>query len=306
MTEQKRQITLPDRSVLRLSGPDSRELLQGLVSNDIERLRADHPLYAALLTPQGKFLADFFIVLDVVEGRENILLDCESGRAADLLRRLTMYKMRADVTISDDSDAWSVHALLGGKPDGIELEGSIIFADPRLEALGYRAILPATDTAGILTQAGYETAPIGDYEKLRIAHGIPDGSRDIAVEKNFLLEARLDALNGISFTKGCYVGQELTARTKHRGAVRKMLYPVTIEGLSPEGPAPDNPPHINTVIMMDDKEAGEMRSSCGNHGIALLRTEFADRALAGDGVLTCGEARLIPAEPDWAKEEVPA
>ena len=156
----------------------------------------------------------------------------------------------------------------------------VLFVDPRLAALGARGYLPAE-------MLPVETGSRADYDRLRISLGVPDGSRDLPVERAILLENGFDELNAIDWDKGCYMGQELTARTRYRGLVRKRLMPVTIEGPAPEFGAP---------LLLGDKEAGEMRSASGDIGLALVRLEA-----LGQGALTSGASRLTPAKPDWAK-----
>ena len=198
-------LELIDRGVIRLSGKDSKDLLQGLITNDIERLNDDPALYAAILTPQGKYLFDFFITGD----GDDLLLDCEASRLADLTRRLMMYRLRAEVEISDISDSNKVYALWDSDQG---------YPDPRHASMGRRLIAENAPQGDALTR---ET-----YEAKRLELGLPDASRDIAVDKNFILEANFKELNGVSFIKGCYVGQELTARMNHRTTVKKRLLPM--------------------------------------------------------------------------------
>jgi folate-binding protein YgfZ len=275
-----------DRAVIALSGADRQSFLQGLVSNDVARATAERAIYAAFLTPQGKYLHDIFIAA----AGERLLIDCEAQRRADLLRRLSMYKLRAKVVLGNADDlavglhfgGGALEALaLTAEPGSARVEGEgAVFVDPRLAALGARAILsPARFPA--------ENAKPVDYDQLRLSLGVPDGSRDLPVEKAILLENGFDELNGIDWNKGCYMGQELTARTRYRGLVRKRLMPVTIEG---PAPAPGTP------LLLGDKEAGEMRSAAGEIGLALVRLEA-----LGQGVLVAGSAKLSPRKPDWAK-----
>lgn len=289
---------LANRGVIGVAGEDGRRFLQGLISNDVNKVQPDRAIYATLLTPQGKFLHDFF----VVQWQEMLLLDCEGGRAGDLLRRLGLYKLRAKIALSDMSASFRVAALLGpaaGKRLGLAAEpgrakafaNGLAFCDPRLAALGFRIILPAETAVPTLDQAGFRAAPAEAYERLRLSQGVPDGSRDLPVETAFLLEHNIEELNGIDFGKGCYVGQELTARTKHRGLVRKRLFRVAVEGPLP-------PP--GTPILMGTTEVGEMRSGLDHVAVALIRIEAVD-APANQGSLRAGEARLTPMRPEWAK-----
>jgi folate-binding protein YgfZ len=279
-------IALEDRGLLAVSGPDARSFLQPLVSNDIEKVSAATAIYATLLTPQGKFLHDFFICAI----GDTLLFDCEAARIDDLQRRLTFYRLRADAKIENWSECYRVFALIGaGSPP---VAGGVVYADPRLGAMGARAILPRDGAVAALEAAGLTAAPAEDYERLRLAHGLPDGSRDIQVEKGFLLENGIDDLHGVDFEKGCYIGQELTARTKHRATIRKRLLRVDIDGPLPPPGAP---------IMLGDKQAGEMRSGLDRTGLALLRLEMIDQAASTGEPLTCADATLTPVKPDWAR-----
>lgn len=256
-------VRLPNRGLLRVSGEQAEEFLQNLVSNDVSKAGMGRAVYATLLTPQGKFLHDFFVVRD----RNGFLLDCEADRLDDLKRRLTMYKLRAKVDLADETDRWLVYAVLGGA-----MEAELLFDDPRHPDLGQRAIVRASEPVG-----GTE-APFEAWDTRRIALGIPDGSRDIEIEKSFLLEHRMDEFNAIDFKKGCYVGQELTARTKYRGNVRKRLTRVAVEGALP--PA-------GTPVLADGIEVGTLRSGLGSQALAVLRIE------RPEGVLEAGDATLI-------------
>jgi tRNA-modifying protein YgfZ len=292
-------IVLADRGVLALRGADVRRFLQGLISNDIERIRPDQALYAALLTPQGKFLFDFFIV----QQGEELLLETELARVGDLQRRLMMYRLRSKVEIEDVSEGFAVAALIGeGVPLMLDLPArpgacralghGLAFVDPRLVLMGVRALLPAQDAALALAQLRLDETPRAAYERLRLSLGMPDGSRDLIVEKATLLESGFEELNGVDFGKGCFVGQELTARMKFRGLVRKRLLPVTFDGAAP---AP------GTIIRLGEREAGEMRSSSDGHGLALLRLEHVAKAKESGAPLIAGGTEIVPVPPDWAK-----
>jgi folate-binding protein YgfZ len=289
-----RFVLLQDRGVLTVSGPDRRPFLQGLVSNDIERVTRDTAYYAALLTAQGKYLHDFVMV----EVGESIWLETEAARLGDLKRRLSIYRLRAKVSLEEQPDL-AVAAVFGegalaalGLSDTLGaarvLGSGIALVDPRLTALGARAIL-ARDRAGcVFADLGLAEAEFETYDRLRLSLGIPDGSRDLVPEKSILLEAGFDELNGIDWQKGCYVGQELTARTKYRGLIRKRLMPVEIRG-----PAPTP----GTVVTAGGREVGEMRSSCEELGLALLRVE---PVLQGRK-LEAGAANLAPMTPAWMR-----
>ncbi len=285
---------LDSRALLAVSGEEAVAFLQGLVSNDVERAAKGTPVHAALLTAQGKFLHEFFVV-----PRDGaLLLDVEAARRDDLKRRLTLYRLRAKVQIAN-ADAHAVWALWGdGACARLGLQGrtlaaldggGIAYADPRLEALGARAILPVGASPASL---GFAETNAEDYDRWRLAHGVPDGSRDLEIEKAILLESNFEELNGIDFAKGCYVGQELTARTKYRGLVKKRLFPVAIEG---------TPPAPGTPVTVDGQDAGTMRSASGGRGLALLRIDAVRDAMAGKAALDAAGTRLTPETPAWMR-----
>jgi folate-binding protein YgfZ len=286
---ESRFAVLDARGILAVAGPDRAAFLQGLVSNDTARVSGERALYAALLTAQGKYLHDFIMA----EVGDAIWLDCEAARLADLKRRLWMYRLRAKVTLDERPDL-AVAAVFGGAPLGLPDEpGSarpfgdgVVLVDPRLAASGARVILPRERIRPELTEAGAKETDFAEYDRLRLSLGIPDGSRDLVLDKSILLEAGFDELNGVDWDKGCYIGQELTARTKYRGLIKKRLFPVRIDGPSPEPGA---------IVTQDGHEAGEMRSSCDGLGLALLRLE----AIAKGGKLEAGETSLVPMQPDW-------
>jgi len=282
------------RGAVAISGDDRSDFLQGLVSNDVRRVTAEHVVYAALLTPQGRFLHDFFIAAI----GDTLYIDCEAQRRGDLRRRLSIYRLRSKVILTDATVEFAVALLYG--PDLRERfglndepgaakpwEGGVVYVDPRLPALGARAILPRARATEMLARAGLVPGNAADYDRLRLSLGVPDGSRDLPVEKAILLENGFDELHGIDWQKGCYMGQELTARTKYRGLVRKRLLPVEVDGPLP---APGTP------VMAGAKEAGEMRSGIDGLGLALLRLEHLDDV---EG-LHCGNSRLKPHKPAWA------
>lgn len=286
-------VPLDDRGVVSVDGPEASPFLQGLISNDIERVTEAHSIYAALLTPQGKFLHDFF----VLRQGDGYLLDCEGPRVGDLGGRLVAYRLRADIELADATEDYRVVALFGGGDDGgafdlapgegstAPCEGGTVMRDPRGAALGLRAVLPRGADLAALEQAGFARGSAADYERHRIAHGAPDGSRDMEVGRATLMECGFEALNGVDFEKGCYVGQELTARTKHRGLVRRHLAVVTLDGpLPPAG----------TPIVAGEREVGEIRSGLDDTALAVLRLERIAAATEAGTPLTAGETRVIP------------
>jgi folate-binding protein YgfZ len=290
---------LDDRGVLEVSGADRGTFLQGLVSNDVQKLGPQRALYAAFLTPQGKYLHDFFLV----EQGEVIRIEGEQARLPDLLRRLSMFKLRAKVALADASERFAVVAAFGGDAAarlGLPADlgaaapfgDGIAYVDPRLAGLGARLILPRAAGTRTLDDAGLTRAEPVDYDRLRLSLGVPDGSRDLPIEKAILLEAGFDELNGIDWDKGCYMGQELTARTKYRGLIRKRLMPVKVEGPLPES---------GTVVKLGDQDAGEIRSGRGDRALAMLRLEAVSEAAKIGAPLIAGAARVTPTKPDWAR-----
>jgi len=291
-------LNLEDRGVIALEGVDAREFLQGLVSNDVTRATAESAVWAALLTPQGKFLHEFFIT----ELNGVLLLDCEAAGLDALKKKLSMFKLRSKVDVRDASDDFIVAAAFGGgalealgladsQGAAIAFGGGVAFTEPRHIEAGARAILPKNGTGdaavAALKDAGLTEGAREDYDSLRISLGLPDGSRDMIPEKAILLENGFDELHGVDWDKGCYMGQELTARTKYRGLIKKRLMPVAIEGPAPEA---------GTPLMLGDKEAGEMRSHSGKLGLALVRLEHLE---GGVPALTAGDATLTPRPPEW-------
>lgn len=258
---------LPARAVLAIAGEDRVDFLQGLVSNDVAAAQPGHAVWAALLTPQGKWLADFFIFSD----GERLLLDCERAQMPMLQQRLSRYRLRSRVSLSEA--ALAVFVAWDGEPD----PAGIIARDPRLPEAGWRML-----TAGPLAANASED----DWDYHRLALGLPDGTRDLEAEKSVLLEAGFDELNGVSWSKGCYMGQELTARTKYRGLVKRRLVPVRIDGAIP---SPGSP------LLSAGREVGTMRSAREQLGMAVVRLD----ALAS--TLTCDTTRVTPTVPGWMR-----
>jgi hypothetical protein len=282
---------LPHRSVIAVGGEDRAEFLQGLISNDTTKVAPGRAIWAALLTPQGRFLNDMFVA-DGGDG--TLLIETERERATALAKKLALYKLRSRVTVEDRGTAMEVAVAFGPGADELApLRGATAFVDPRLGELGVRVLAPAGRAAALLAARGSERVPAEAYERLRLSLGVPDGSRDLRPEKALLLESGFDELNGVDWQKGCYMGQELTARTKYRGLVRKRLLPVKVEGPLP---APGSP------IEHDGQEVGEIRSGAGDRALALLRLE----AVRAAGELTSGPSRIWPEIPAWMRLPEPA
>ncbi|MGE0755232.1 MAG: folate-binding protein YgfZ [Alphaproteobacteria bacterium] len=272
---------LSGRGLLKISGSDALSFLQGLVTQDVRLLEKGQPAYAALLTPQGKYLHDFFLY----PHNGAILLDGEKNRFADLAARLKLYKLRSDVTMEELPESLGVVASWG------EQSSENLFKDPRMLELGYRLAGDVQKNLDWCKAQGYEQATYETYDAMRLELGVPDGSRDMIPEKSFMLECGMDKLHAISFDKGCYVGQEVTARSKFRGQVRKSLYVVRTDGaLLPEP---------GTAITLDDREIGQMRSHNGRVGLAMLRMEIPETT---HGPLMAGGILLHVSLPQWASQ----
>ncbi len=235
-------VTLPDRALISVSGAEAHGFLQNIITNDMDLLKTQPVIYAHLLTPQGKFMFDFFISGD----GGNYLIEAEGGpRGEELLKKLTMYRLRSkvDVTLTNNQP---VYLVIGTKEA----------PDPRHPDLGHRTIIKPDNI---------EEQPFDIWDRLRITLGVPDGSRDMAIDKSTMIESRIDVFHGVSFTKGCYIGQEITARMHNRGLAKKHLVPVKIQLPAP-APGSD-------ILGPDGHLAGEMRSSCDDLGIALIKDE---------------------------------
>jgi len=274
----KKAAWLEDRGVVSVSGADAVALLQGLLTNDVERLEPGEARYAALLTPQGKILFDMIVVR--APGEEpRYLLDCSAAQTADLVKRLSLYKLRAKVAIADESSARAVAAFWGD--DEPSLAEGLLYKDPRDARLGSRAILPRAAAAALGTEH------VADYDGLRIAVAAPKGGLDFAYADAFPHDANLDRLHGVDFDKGCYVGQEVVSRMEHRGTARKRIVRVKLSG---DAPAPGTP------VLDRELAVGALGSSSGREALALIRIDRAEEAQAADRKLTAGDVEIIVAD----------
>lgn len=261
---------LPARAVVEVSGEDRVGFLQGLVSNDVALAEPGRAVFAALLTPQGKWLADFFILTD----GERLLLETEAAGAAAVAQRLSRFRLRSKVALRV-AEEFAVHVAWGGTAPP---EGTIAAPDPRLEEAGFRVLA----TEPVETDGTHE-----HWDRHRLALGLPEAA-DLEPEGTILLEAGFDELSGISWTKGCYMGQELTARTRYRGLLKRRILPVAVDGALP---APGTP-----VTDAAGAALGELRSGRDGRAMALLRLAALDGR-----ALMAGEARIAPDVPGWVK-----
>lgn len=254
------------RRVLRMEGGAARDVLQNVVTNDVGRLKPGQAVYAALLTPQGKYLSDFF-VLESPDGA--VLIDADHGQAGALAQRLGMYCLRRDARVTGDAGLGV--ALIWGDTPPDAPDGAFIVPDPRNPALGWR--LYAADPAPALAATGAAPATPAAYDARRIAHLVPATGIELIPNETYILEAGFEALHGVDFRKGCYIGQEVTARMKHKAALKKRLVRVRVEGEAAPG----------TPITADGKPAGTLFTQAEGRGLAHLRLDRAQGPLLAEG-----------------------
>jgi len=269
---------ISNRGIVTVAGDEAQDWLQDLVTGDVKQLAPGQAIYACLLTPQGKFLHDFLIT----QADDRLLLECEAARAEDLTRLLKMYALRAKVTVTDAVSEYHIYAAWGYDNTAELPFSDSWYRDPRHEKLGFRAVLPTEKNINT-------TATFDDYDLHRIRLGIPDGSRDLAVKLSTVLDYNIDLLHGVAWKKGCYVGQEVTARMHYRGLLKKRLFLVKSKNNNPL------PPPGTTVTTAEGKRAGEICSSLGGEGLALLKLEVLEQALAAEGIA------LTPSMPEYLK-----
>ncbi len=260
---------LPNRVIIEVSGSDRCSFLQGLVTQDVSLIEKELIIYTLMLSPQGKFQYDFFII--------NIgdlwLIDIDESRADILIQRLQLFKLHADVSIVKSID---MHVAVSSEI----ISTSYCFEDPRLKTLGYRCYDKAFE---------YNQTPVEVYEDLRLRHGIPDGAKDMIVDKSIPLEWGMDELHAISWDKGCYMGQELTARARYVGQIRKHPFIIELQNA-------DNL-EIGTKLYIGEQEVGELRTHNKKFGIALLKLE----ALTQENSLTIANNPVKVHRPSWMK-----
>ncbi len=280
-----RAALLSDRSVLRVGGEDAHKLLQGVITNNLDRAQDGAAIHAGLLSPQGKILFDFF----VVAAGDGFLIEVAREKAAELVKRLGFYRLRAKVEIAEAPE-FTVAAAWGGEAS--PPAGAIAYADPRLAALGARLLLSSgEDAAGL----GCEPASEGDYHAMRIALGVPEGGRDYVFGDAFPHDAMFDQLNGVDFKKGCFVGQEVVSRMQHRGTARKRILPV-------EG---DSPLQSGGEIEAGGLSIGPIGSVDGLFGLALVRLDRVEDAVAKGKPLMAGETHITLRRPSFVTFDVP-
>ena len=242
-----------NRGLLLLQGDDVRPFLQGIITNDITKLTPEKSLYAAMLTPQGKFLYDFFLY----DFEGGIVLEYYKPKETDIIKKLTMYRLRSKVTFTPLND----YAVVAG------WDGASGLNDPRDARMGARFVTK---------EATKNTASAEEYHQRRIGFTVPEMPDDLVSEESFPLPCNLEEINAIDYKKGCYVGQEVTARSKYRGNIRKKIFTVEFKGTAPQA---------GTAIAAEGKTIGTMLSSTGNIGLAQLEIEAAEKPIEGLKVL---------------------
>ena len=282
---------LPDRGVVRLDGSDAEKLLQGLMTNDIEIGTPHRSVFAALLSPQGKVLFDFFIA----RHGGSFLIETAADKTADLVKRLQMYRLRARVDIEDASDKFVVQVDWDYAPPPEHADEMSQMFDPRLPELGLRTLWGPGVASRLTEEAAREAnATPADYHAHRIALGVPEGGKDYAFGDTFPHEANMDLLNGVSFSKGCFVGQEVVSRMQHRGTARKRI--VIVEA--------DSPLQTDSEIVAGPATIGTIGSVSGHRGLALVRLDRAEEMQRKGEQITAADTALTIRLPAYLKATV--
>jgi folate-binding protein YgfZ len=285
---------LSDRGVVKVMGETARAFMDGLFTSDMDKVAPGVPRFGALLTPQGKIIVDFIVAEAPEEDGGGFFLDCPRALAQTLATRLNMYKLRAKIAIEDLSEALSVLAIWDGSGD---TEYGLVYPDPRLGALGQRAIVPTHLVQEAAADLGAPLSELDAYEAHRITLAVPRGGADFTYGDAFPHETDMDQLAGVDFDKGCYVGQEVVSRMQHRGTARTRVVAVTFEDFAPECGAP---------VLFGDKTIGVMGSAVRGRGLAKLRIDRVVDAIEAGTPLTAGGVAITPVKPAWAKFDVPS
>jgi len=282
---------LPDRGVFKVIGDDARKFLHGLVTADVLDLTPGQARFCALLTPQGKIIADFFVTQAPQDDGGGFFLDIPRAVAATLFEKLNLYKLRAKLLIEDLTEILGVIAAWDGS--GTTKQG-LCYADPRLPALGLRVMIAPHRAAAAASDLGAALVAAEDYEAHRIALGVPSGGIDFTYGDAFPHEADMDQFGGVDFAKGCYIGQEVVSRIEHRGIARTRAVALRYDGA---------PPEKGAAITAGERQVGTMGSAAHGRGIALIRldrvAEAEQTGLAAGGI----PIRLV--KPDWARFSFP-
>jgi tRNA-modifying protein YgfZ len=284
---------LPDRGVVKVAGDDARNFLHGLLSADVLKLTPGAARFCALLSPQGKIIADFFVVEAPAQDGGGFFLDAPRALAKPLADRLNLYKLRSRLIVEDLSEVLGVLAAWDG---GGGTTAGLSYADPRLPALGLRVMLPPHRAAETATGLGAALVDASEYEAHRIALGIPQGGVDFRYGDAFPHEADMDQIGGVDFGKGCYVGQEVVSRMEHRGIARTRTVPLRYEGPAPSPGA---------AVLAGERQVGTMGSAAGGRGLALLRLDRVAEAFSRGETLFAGGIQIQLIKPAWASFAFP-
>ncbi len=280
-------VRLTNRALLHVAGTDAETFLQGLITFDMERLKHHASGFGALLTPQGKLLFDFF----VVPVNDGFLLDTLADAGPDLMKRLSMYKLRADVSVSDITEDVTVLALLPSI-DGGDLPAvpGTVVVDPRHVGLGYRAYVPNAAIGAALADSALVMDEMDSYLAKRIELGVPEAPLDYTYGEVFPHDINLDQINAVGFEKGCFVGQEVVSRMKHRGTARRRIVLVS---------STDELPEPGTEITVEKKIVGTLGSVSTHVGLAAVRLDRVNDAMEEGNFIKAGSVQVTLAIPDW-------
>jgi folate-binding protein YgfZ len=284
---------LPDRGVVKVAGDGARSFLHGLVTADVLQLTAGAARFCALLTPQGKIIADFIVTEAPAKDGGGFFLDIPRPVAAALIGKLNLYKLRAKVLVEDLSEILGVLAVWDGNAAP---EQSLAYGDPRLPALGMRVMLPPHLAAATAADLGAALVDASQYEVHRIALGVPQGGADFSYGDAFPHESDMDQLGGVDFGKGCYIGQEVVSRMEHRGTARTRAVPIRYDGSAPQAGA---------AVTAGDRQVGTMGSAAAGRAVALLRLDRVAEAMSRGEPLLAGGVPIHLVKPDWARFAFP-
>jgi folate-binding protein YgfZ len=289
---------LPDRGVVKVAGDGARNFLHGLVTADVLDLKPGAARFCALLTPQGKIIADFIVTEAPAQDGGGFFLDVQRALCGALIAKINIYKLRAKVIVEDLSAVLGVLAAWdgGGATKGGATRFGLAYADPRLPALGLRVMLPPHLAAESAVELGAILVDAGQYEAHRIALGVPQGGLDFSYGDAFPHETDMDQLGGVDFTKGCYVGQEVVSRMEHRGTARSRAVPVRYDGSAPAAGA---------AVTAGDRQVGTMGSSAAGRALALLRLDRVAEAISHGEPLIAGGVPIHLVKPNWARFAFP-
>lgn len=282
---------LDERSILRITGEEATKFLEGIITHDVESLEPDQARFAALLTPQGKIIADFFVVRVGEDDGGGFVIDAPRAIAGDLAKKLGFYKLRAKVLIEERPEL-AVAAIIDGTASA---DVGLVFDDTRHPALGQRVVLPAAEAKTELAAADFTIADAETWQKKRIALGIPEGGKDFIYADAYPHETDMDQLNGIDFDKGCFIGQEVVSRMERKTTPRTRAVPVTFEVA----------PAAGVEVLAGTRPVGRMGSAANGRGVAMLRLDRVHDALQKNEPVTAGGIAISLAKPDWAKFKFP-